>query len=69
MGQEHNVVNAESNRTSIVEMIAMEMHRPIDEVKRVYDQEFAYLKSEARVFDYLVLFATRRTRDKLSQSH
>jgi hypothetical protein len=69
MGQDQNVVNAESNRVNIIELIATETHRPFDEVKRVYDEEFATLKSNARIFDYLVLFATRRTRDKLTQSH
>lgn len=69
MGQVHSVVNADKNSARIIEMIAAETHRSFDEVKRVYDDEYARLKSEALVFDYLVLFATRRTRAALAGIH
>jgi hypothetical protein len=49
--------------------IAQEMHYPLPVVKRVYDAEFARLKSDARITDYLVLFAARRTRDALLARH
>ena len=45
--------------------IAQEMHYPLPVVRRVYETEFARLKADARVKDYLVLFAARRTRDAL----
>jgi hypothetical protein len=45
--------------------IAQEMHYPLPVVKRVYEAEFARLKAGARITDYLVLFAARRTRDAL----
>src|SRR5439155_9211849 len=45
--------------------IAQEMHYPLPVVRRVYETEFARLKADARVKDYLVLFAARRTRDVL----
>lgn len=45
--------------------IAKEMHYPLPIVKRVYEAEFARLKANARITDYLVLFAARRTRDTL----
>ena len=45
--------------------IAQETHHPLPEVRRVYEAEFARLKANARVTDYLVLFAARRTRDVL----
>jgi hypothetical protein len=48
-----------------ISSIASEMHYPLPVVKRVYDAEFARLKADARVTDYLVLFAARRTRDAL----
>jgi Protein of unknown function (DUF3562) len=34
-------------------------------VRRVYEAEFTRLKESARITDYLVLFASRRTRDAL----
>ena len=45
--------------------IAQETHRPLPMVGRIYEEEFARLKADARVTDYLVLFAARRTRDAL----
>jgi hypothetical protein len=45
------------------------MHYPLPVVKRVYEAEFARLKADARVTDYLVLFAARRTRDALLARH
>jgi hypothetical protein len=48
--------------------IAQEMHFPIPVVKRVYEAEFTRLNAEARIKDYLVLFASRRTRDVLLSS-
>lgn len=69
MGQVHFKTNAEENSRNIIEVIASETNRPFDEVKRVYDDEFARLKSDAQVFDYLVLFAARRTRIALGRPH
>jgi hypothetical protein len=45
--------------------IAQETHYPLPVVKRVYEIEFARLEAKARIKDYLVLFAARRTRDVL----
>ncbi|HMF27418.1 MAG TPA: DUF3562 domain-containing protein [Candidatus Cybelea sp.] len=50
---------------AIITSIAQEVHYPIPIVKRIYEDEFARLKAVARVTDYLVLFASRRTRDLL----
>jgi hypothetical protein len=50
---------------AIINSIAQEVHYPIPIVKRIYEDEFARLKAVARVTDYLVLFASRRTRDLL----
>lgn len=69
MRQIQNDGNAERSSTGIIAMIATETHRSFDEVKRVYDDEYARLKSDALIFDYLALFATRRTRDILAKLH
>jgi hypothetical protein len=65
----HFDLNADKNSARIIEMIAADTHLPFAEVKRVYDDEYARLKSEAHVYDYLVLFATRRTREALARIH
>jgi hypothetical protein len=49
-----------------IEELAQKTNRPFAEVKEVYEFEFARLKTDARVTDYLFLFASRRTRDRLS---
>lgn len=69
MRQIQNDGDTERNNTGIIDMIATETHRSFDEVKRVYDDEYARLKSDALIFDYLALFATRRTRAILAKLH
>ena len=49
--------------------IAQEMHYPLPVVARVFEAEFARLKADARITDYLVLLAARRTRDTLLARH
>jgi hypothetical protein len=45
--------------------LAEETHQPFEVVKDVYEEQFARLSAGARITDYLVLFASRRTRDVL----
>ena len=50
---------------AVILSIAQESHHPVPTVKRIYEAEFNRLKESARIGDYLVLFAARRTRDAL----
>lgn len=50
-----------------IEEIALESGRPMNEVKRIYEAELARLKADAHVRHYLLLFASRRTREALVQ--
>jgi Protein of unknown function (DUF3562) len=61
-GQREATVNVD-----VIASLAEETQRPFPVVKEVYEAEFARLKAEARISDYLVLFASRRTRDVLAQ--
>jgi len=54
---------------SAIEALARETSRPLDEVKGIYEDQFAQLREGARIFNYLVLFASRRTRDVLAHGH
>jgi uncharacterized protein DUF3562 len=66
MQSRHIDVDQESiHRDAIVE-IAKLTHRPVPVVRRIFEEQFARLKSQARITDYLVLFASRRTRDLLN---
>jgi hypothetical protein len=49
----------------LIESLARECNRPIDEVRAVYEAERDRLRSQARITDYLVLFASRRTAEVL----
>jgi hypothetical protein len=61
--------NLDAINQDAITSIAQEMHYPLPVVKRVYETEFARLKADARITDYLVLFAARRTRDMLLGRH
>jgi hypothetical protein len=50
---------------SVVDALAREIHQPVENVKTVYEVEFARLKARAKVKDYLALLTSRRTREKL----
>jgi hypothetical protein len=56
----------ETNADAIA-AIAAETHQPLSVVKGIYDGELARLKAKARILDYVVLFAARRTKTILSQ--
>ena len=55
----------EALHRSVVNALAQEIRLPVANVKTVYEMEFARLKSNAKVKDYLVLLASRRAREKL----
>jgi hypothetical protein len=55
----------EALHQSVVDALAREIHQPVENVKTVYEVEFARLKSRAKVKDYLALLTSRRTREKL----
>ena len=61
--------NEDAINQGAITSIAQEMHYPLPVVKRVYQTEFEHLKASARITDYLVLFAVRRTRDALLARH
>lgn len=61
---------AEENlHTFAIESLAAEMHCPVGEVRRIYEEEFLRLKTGARIKDFLVVFATRSARASLLRAH
>jgi len=58
----------ETSTADPIEDLAQQTNRPIAEVRQVYEMELARLKIDARVADYLTLFASRRAREILSRS-
>ena len=65
MADIYNGPGAEDASLDVIESLAEETHRPVPEVKPVYEAELRYLKSQARITDYVVLFAVRRAREAL----
>lgn len=45
-----------------IELLADQVHQPIDKVAPIYDDIYSYLKEAAFVKDYVPVFAWRRTR-------
>jgi hypothetical protein len=68
MAQIYNDSVEQAKCLGAIEDLAQETNRPFAEVKEVYEVEFARLKVDARIMDYVALFASRRARARLSQS-
>jgi hypothetical protein len=68
VGELYNDSDEHANSLNVIEALAQETSRPFAEVKQVYETELARLKSDARVTDYLVVFASRRARERLSRA-
>jgi hypothetical protein len=55
----------EPNEAAIGEL-AHETGQPIAYVRKVYEEQFARLAANARIQNYLVLLAMKRTRERLA---
>ena len=67
MSQIHNALDEPENTLDAIEALAREMNLPLAEVKQVYEAELSRLKGDARITDYIPLFASRRARAVLSR--
>jgi hypothetical protein len=61
------MTNEEALKADTIAVLAEETGEPLPVVKEIYEEQYARLKSRARISDYLVLLATRRTRDALAR--
>jgi hypothetical protein len=66
MTELYNDSEEQANSLGAILELAEQTNRSIAEVKEVYEVELARLKSDARIMDYVALFANRRTRARLS---
>jgi Protein of unknown function (DUF3562) len=57
--------NDEALHQRAIERLARKVNRPIARVKTVYEREYARLKIDAKVTDFLGVLASRRARDAL----
>nr|ACF98067.1 hypothetical protein [uncultured bacterium 888] len=58
----------QSLHKSVIESLAAELHRPIDEVRGVYEDEMVRLKTDAKVKTFLAVLAARCTRERVHGS-
>jgi hypothetical protein len=66
MIKRHEAADDANLQLNAIEELALESGRPMSEVKSIYEAELARLKADAHVGDYLLLFASRRTREALA---
>jgi hypothetical protein len=50
-----------------IEGVAKDLHRPVEEVRSLYETELAALRQEARVKDFLSVLASRYVRLQLKR--
>jgi len=58
--------NEQALNADTIASLAQETHQPESVVKEIYEEQYARLKAQARIQDYVVLFAARRTKDLLA---
>ena len=61
--ERHDYLDDPANHLDAIEALANDLGRPIEEVKQAFEAEFNRLKASARITDFLVLFASRQTRN------
>ncbi|MFT4064617.1 DUF3562 domain-containing protein [Paraburkholderia sp.] len=59
----------ETNIDEVVKSIAEETDTPAETVSRMYADTLADYRHDARVLDYVPLFAAKKVRDQLRHSH
>jgi hypothetical protein len=59
--------NEQALNADTISSLAEETHEPESVVREIYEEQYARLKARARIQDYVVLFAARRTKDLLAR--
>jgi hypothetical protein len=63
--QNRTVEIASRQARDLLQALAIQTSRPLDEVRQVYETEFERLDKDARVKIYVPIFAARHTREAL----
>ena len=53
------------DRQSVIQALADETHRPLDDVDRIFTETYERLDSDARIKDFLILLTSKTVRDEL----
>ena len=62
-----NPIQLEPEHLYVVEGLAKETSRPVEEVKDIYADVLEHLRSGARIQDYLIVLASKKVREVLRQ--
>ncbi|MBI1283392.1 MAG: DUF3562 domain-containing protein [Thiobacillus sp.] len=55
----------EPETLSVIQALADEAHRPLEDVDRIFAETFEKLDSDARIKDFLILLTSKTVRDEL----
>ena len=69
MTQLSDAAAEQEKNLEVISALAQETRRPLDEVRQVYEVELARLKKNARITDYVRLFASRSTKARLAEGN
>jgi len=65
-----NHIKLAPEHLNAIKVLADEIHRPVEEVNKIYSETFESLNSEARIKDYLIVLTCKKVRDELRiQAH
>lgn len=53
------------DRLSVIQALAEETHRPLEDVDRIFSETYEKLDSDARIKDFLILLTSKTVRDEL----
>jgi hypothetical protein len=62
-----NHIQLKPEHLYVIESLAEEANRPLEEVKNIYAETLAGLSSDARVKDYLIVLTRKKVRNVLRQ--
>jgi uncharacterized protein DUF3562 len=60
-----NHIQLKPEHLYVIETLAEETNRPVEEVKQLYAETLVLLGSDARVKDYLIVLTSKKVRDLL----
>ena len=60
-----NHIKLEPEHLNEIKALADEIHRPVEEVNKIYTETFESLSIDAHIKDYLIVLTCKKVRDEL----
>jgi len=58
-------IKVDPEHLDAIKALAYEIHRPVEEVRKLFNEKFERLSTGARIKDYLVVLTCKKVRDEL----